>query len=304
MKLIIVGYGWSGSSAIIDYLYDKGLICGFYMDYPGETKILNYAGPVYFKMLNVKHSVIHFNMYDFVVLISGGRYGLEKSLNKYYHKKFFRDNPRYVGDLLNIEEPVLVEIIKNSIGVKEIGFHDVIENYNLIVDALLNKLESIETRIVTFNNDAHIYRNDSYYDLTDIHKILVYRNPLDQFTDRYIYSPAENTKPYRKINLVRFILIHNIKLIVSIYKTLTDKKLKLISFERFLFDENEREKLFDSFYPTVISNDFKRRENRFFLEKSRGNIGLYKTRLTLVEITLIYLFSWPLYKLVSVLYRN
>ena len=302
MKLIIVGYGWSGSSAIIDYLYDKGLVCGFFMEYPGEAKILSNRIPLYLKELNNKFNVSDYNIYDFVALISAGRYGMNLALNRKYHEEFFKNKPNYFGNQINIEESILIDIIRNSVGEKEITVNEVVKSYNLIVDGLLNELETNQSKLVVFNNDAHIYRNDSFYDLTGIHKIIVFRNPLDQFTDRYIFSPGQNTSPNRTRNLFRFILVHNIKLLITIYKTLIDDKLRLISFERFLFDENERERLFQSLNQASVANVESERIKRFEVEKSKKNVGLYKTRLTLLEVTLIYVFAWPLYKFVSKLY--
>lgn len=299
MKLIIAGYGWSGSGAIVDFLFDREIVCGFYRDYPNETKVLSKDILDYLILLNKRYGVEKYNAYDLLVLITGGNFGYEYALNNSFHNSFFNNKDGFNGSGVFrknrksiINQTFLNDVSENLVGDGEFGIDKLTHFYKLLMNSIVNELEETQQRVILFNNDVHLYNNDSYFDFRDYHKILVYRNPLDQFVDKEVITRELKKYSFERFcSLFKFVLSYNVKVLLTIIRILRDKNIVLISFERFVRDEDTRDNLVHLFNKKVEPYHV----NRFDTNTSIKNIGIYKRKLSIAEVVLIYVMAYPAY---------
>lgn len=297
MSLIIAGLGWSGSSAVIDFLFDQGIVRGFYIDYPDETTILHSTVINILLDLHTKYGVNDYNAYDFAFLMSGGRYGLDKARNKEY----FSDNIINIirkNKKILLEEQFLVNVIKSEFQDEYIKFHEIKVKYIAVVKKLCLDLETSNDKIILFNNDAHAYNNDSFFELNDYLKIIVYRNPLDQFTDRVILRKYKNYHLKRTRVLLAFAIVNNVRLIKSFIFSIIDKNTMYFTFEQFLDDPTFSVKIIKFISKKQNLQETKVSKRRFDKERSKGNINIHKGELSLYETLILNIFALPVYKII------
>lgn len=319
-KIIVAGYGSSGSSAVIDFLYDSGLIKGFWMEYPSESRVLNHSLVLKFKRLLILNSINKIKVADLVFIISGGRvfkglvsepalmndvlgnlssivrddlyYSRINEISKHEHI-VIRDSKNHF-DLLT--EKDISKLLSRQLKVSEININELEKYYCIILKILIEGFEKKTGNYLLFNNDAHLYNNDSLMDLSSFIKILVFRNPLDMYTRKQFIHGYNNLNPIKKIKRILFFSYSFNKKMV---KSLINKKKNgyiLIQFEDFLTNERTRNRLIEhigmEYNCNVINQKFK-------IDYSLMQIGVSRSGLDFFSKIFLSLTSIPAYLIVS-----
>lgn len=307
--ITISGLGSSGSSAIIDYLYDNTNITGFFMDYPSETSILNSSFLGDFYNFFKENSDTKINIYDLVLYLTGGQIGQTKSQNSTLVLQFVSNNldsnyNQHKLDLINNlkkNEHILLRKNKNIINISDEIIDSIIArhfkelNYNLnqflINYEKLVKLLLLQCKYpVIFNNDIDLWVNNNLIEIECNKSLLVIRYPLDQYLRSSLFV-VNKSKMYK---LFRFIIEFNykaIKIIISL-----KKKLIIINFEDFLKSQELRESIIE-----YLQLDTKIKNTRLFnLNYSLQGIRSYIGKLSLFEVIALKIFTLPAYKLLQI----
>lgn len=316
-KIIIAGFGYSGSSAIVDYLYDCTNVTGFYMDYPSETNILNKKIVDDYIDFIENRKIQSLNIYDIAMLVSGGSTGYLKAINfelnslfisnhlsTIYDKRMLRIisemelNEYYVRrenpNIINLTEEILDSIVKQHYPDEQIDVNKFKQNYIRFVELLLQSHSLFSSKTIIFNNDTHIWKKDSYFDVGYLGSILVFRNPLDQYARNLDMFDLYHLTLYRRLKfLIKFLFNYNYEILVA---TIYSKKNNyfFISFEDFLLKENIRESIIKKLNLIKYT---KSSSKVFDINYSLKGINSYKNILPYYEIILIRILSCIFYRL-------
>lgn len=286
--IIVAGFGWSGSSAIIDFLFDLGSFEGFGREYPGETKILNKVIVDDLESFFEKKLINKIKINDFLALMSGGHFGLEDNINEkilltkidLYEKNkiiFEADLSFWIYISLKFKDLVITKI------------EDIKIEYIRIIKIVFDYLSHKE-KICIFNNDVHIHNNDSHLDLRFFNKILVFRNPLDQYSEKKEKSMRFKSNRFK---LIIHVLHYNKSLVNSLMKKKKDNNLKIVNFENFILKKKYREDLLKTI--DYIKYNHQERNNYFNPSKSINNIRIPREELNLFEKLIISISCYPIY---------
>jgi len=141
--------------------------------------------------------------------------------------------------------------------------------YQIFVNQLLESANKLSGKKIIFNNDVHIYNNDSSIDIGDFHKFLVFRNPLDQLsTQLTIYFNDDIIGHKRLIFITRFIIRYNLNFFSTIRAIINDKSVNLINYELFL----KKKSLRDNILEKISCLGSEKIKSTFNLEYSKSNI--------------------------------
>lgn len=321
-NIIVVGFGSSGSSAIIDYLYDLGCFKGFGMDYPSETRILNQSFVNTLENLfSLKNDLI-LNKNDFLALMSGGRFGLIGNPNSNLIKSILIKNSKmnkrstkvinYINSIKEKEKivlkdsKILLELnrhewdkhLKSFSNLKIYRPEEVKKSCINIISNMIRIMNEDKMKII-FNNDAHIWNSDSYYTLDSFLNLLVFRNPLDQYARKLNFTDFEEERIFKRIkSLLGFIKYYNISLIASLFKALKKSNLILVHYDQFILNENYRNQLVKIVLGKTKPSP--KPEKIFNLDYSLTNIKLPRKKLRLEQVILIAFFCYPIYLIARV----
>lgn len=311
--IIIAGLGWSGSSALVDYLFDKNFVVGYMSDYPEETRILNYKSTeeLYeiiqsIKELELQKAEIfnHFTNKSFVYSNYNGKRKISRHNNIRTHKHYkvketYKKLKEYSDDYnsINIDTDKVIQIISKKLIKIITNKLDFIRIYNEILFEIITYRSESKSKIVLFNNDFRFWDRKSIANLNDFKKIIVYRNPLDQIGDS-LYTKHEYPIFKRQIILAKFMLFYPyVTIKISLMKIFFKKAIHIISFESFLKDIKIK-KYVDSLVgcktETFISN-------RFDNEASLKNIYSPRSKLSKFHLVLLTLLSMPFWIMLRLL---
>lgn len=277
---IVAGMGWSGSSALIDWLYDQKMIIGFKNDYPSETKYIQNFYYEYLSNIFNDKKYIQINFYDISSILTGGMVGLQDAINSTELSKMFsqiKKNKNAIEILDKSWSMVLKSIFKEKKIITFKDFKSFMEFYKDLILKIIFKKNHITKKYVLFNNDSHLYNSDHIIDISSSINIVVYRNPLDQYVDQ---KSAKKIQGFCKtiLFLLKFLLTNSIRTV----KILTKKSiyLKIINFEKFVTDDSYRNNIFNQIFnekPSIFNY------SRFSPEKSVKNIFIHRKRLHFYE---------------------
>jgi len=319
-NIIIAGYGFSGSSAIIDFLSDYDCFTGFYLSYPSETKVISGALLRELERMIVENNIILLNKFDLFAMISGGMIGLEESINKVIITKLLnlklnKKKSKIISKMIIESEPeqtivgqrknknhtdITLEILDECYSrldlPEEFSADEVRYIYLNFVLKLIENRNETSQKLIIFNNDAHIYNRDSALNISNFFKYLVFRNPLDQYYTILSVNGMSELKPLNRTKmLLRFTIGYISKSLKTIRELMINPSIHLIGFEEFLNNNLFRESILKG----LKCNNQSKVRSHFRLDYSLSNIGVYKGHLSPVEVTVIFLCCYPIYKLLS-----
>lgn len=311
-KIIISGLGWSGSSAIIDYLFDKGCVTGFMSKYPEETRIINRRLLDRFLKKLPKRKTTEYNKYDILALITKGNFGLKESLNQkkiestlddlfHSHKyvvkdSYFKKKSDNFSEI-NFDIDFLLNSIEKFLVTGDYSRENFKRTYIKSVENMISHINISSGKSILFNNDVNLWKKSTYFNINNYSKFIVFRNPLDQFSEginlKYNYSGIKKIIIMFKFALFFSVVSIKITLLKYIFKC----ELNIISFEDFLNDVSLREKIIK----IIDCQSLNYYENRFKLEESLTNISNPQKRLTFLQKTFILLTTMPFYLLLNLI---
>jgi len=316
-KIIIVsGYGSSGSSALVDFLYDSGCVIGFGNNYPQETKVLHHGILNGLKDLFIS-GTHYFNASDFTYLISGGKFSFENAHNKsqlesiinqsllnskmqkkrsYPNEMILKEkiiNRVNKNEFFDLDEALINSITNQYLPKKFISVEEIIDIYGKIIMDLIKVQIISENKIMLFNNDMHTYKKNSLIVIENSLHISVYRNGVDQYArKKYLDMIATNE---HKINqsLISFIIEYNLTLLMTMLFYIRNFRLYyVISFESFLLKKDMREKI-----KNLINCSSKEQDKYFDLEYSLRNIKIPRKSLGFIDRFILNITTKPIYLL-------
>jgi hypothetical protein len=265
-----------------------------------------------------KYEVSRFNKFDLFLLLTGGAIEIEESLNKGVITKILDDklnkvkpeeNMKVLRQIAVNEKHGLDRKNKNHINVsletlnfvysfihepQDFDFESLERIYLKFISSLIKHRNETSDKSIIFNNDAHIYNNDTIMDITTFHKILVFRNPLDQYSRRktisYNFKVGFMRRIWRFMSYTRHYVTNSTRTIKLIKR---DSNINLINYEFFILNDFGRA----SILKKLGCNDEHKMTSNFNVNYSISNIGVYKNNLNIIEMVVLFIFCYPFFML-------
>lgn len=290
-RIFVMGIGWSGSSSVVDFLYQNDYIVGVTGDYPEESKLLTGSeSPLFFMNKFSGRGMIDF--YGFLALVTGGRLGLNKS--KYedeligYFGWLNKSKSRIMNsrNFIRINDDELVRVIekyfpKNSV-MNNSEFNKV---YPTIIKNLMDFFVKKE-KVLCYNQDPN------FFDLTKVifknndYLIVVIRNPKDIIADNpSLLQDRPSLKRIAKVSIMALNLRKIFKQIKIFQKKLLHKNLIVIKFENFIKKDRSYFELVN--FLELEKKDLNTNGVFFDRENSHKNINIAANRLGFFESVVI-----------------
>lgn len=283
--IIVTGLGWSGSSALIDFFYDQKVVTGFNSDYPDETKYLkkkSYGDPKTF--FGNKRRYLEINKYDLIAILSGGEKGIETAINKNKIIQIFNKFEK-IKNKIDVSNIRILDYTSKFVGDSSIffnGYREFTYFYEKFLKMLIYSLKKEKNKYTLFNNDVYLHERDNFIKINEALKIIVYRNPFDQYSDKKQSYKISGFIDSSKLLLHFLFLSYKQAFLIAKNNNSIDY---LINFESLVMDVDYRNELFKKFFQ-LESDDLN--YNKFRPEESKKNI--YKPRENLIHIEKILLF--------------
>lgn len=330
-KVIISGLGWSGSGALLDYLMDAKCIKGFWMEYPSETHFLNSSILMDIKKAYFTGELKPFSKADFIYLISAGKYEINGLNNKQkinqildfrlikrlkvrkkYNQKalsyIFEKEPaisKFVSHRehkndVKIDYETLFEAVDINCQSESIGINQIIKSYYKTILYLADKFyEVLPKKKIVFNNDAHLYNDDSLLNMDNFIKFVVIRNPIFIYSNRLYVRYDYNMGFIKRFKyLLSYAKDLNIQLIRLIFK-FRRENINIISFEKFTKDNNERLRVLEKIGCRAKFDNMVYYNNSY----SISNLKFNNDKLKYIDKFMLVMLTFPFYLTLLLLSR-
>jgi len=292
--LHIMGIGWSGSSALLDYLFYEGLIVGVNGENPSETRLFNKSAfPLNF-ILQYQNEFDYIDDICVASLITGGRINYSNSVVKeFLHEWFQGARPR--GNQKNFHTLSDYEIFNTINNIFEnpcrIRTKEFTKKYSELIKKLINLILSSSNKVMTFNQDPTFTNVEKTILFEESTQVVFFRDPKDIIAERLNLN-HHNNRTLFFISLIK----HIHKSYHKMLSLIIENKIIGVSFERFILDNEYRQNLISNL-GFIVNNDSNENViNRSFdMGDSKKNIGVYPNTLTKLEIFLVNIFCKKIY---------
>lgn len=294
MKIAVIGYERSGSSALIDYLYDNFDAYGFYNKYSEETHLVEgVCSPMYYIDHFSARKKIDFDA--LAAIITGGILPYEHSaysdevnafLSFSENRAHRNRNKRNFIDKQGLEVLLDQKKLFDSKDLNTKKFHEI---YPLVLNNIIDSTLKFKELFI-FNNerDFEYLLNNNIVDKVYI----VIRNTTDMVADNRFLSLQKNY--FSRI----FFIIKKVIRLNKQYKDLYSKlekdsaKVNIICFEAFIANDVYRDRIIKS-----IALDTRNNERKLFDEKiAKKAIGISALKFNRFEIFLTKIFLSDKYR--------
>jgi len=292
---LITGLGWSGSSALIDFLHDQNLISGIKSDYPSETNLFNGRGsPKAFLLATKKSST---SIQNLISLINGETVSLSiendsKGLKKFLEAVSEKNNNQRGHLSISVRE--LENIITNEVNFNAETLNEFLTGYYNAIFQIATMSSVAVKKIIVFNNDLHLYHRSNKIFPHEGLRILFVRNVYDQIAERKKILSQEGSK-FRLLKITLIVINLSIKIHKLTFQNYSNKKRDntlIVQFEDFIHYKELRDKLAILFGANEIIDT----QCRFDADKSKLNINIGENYLKLLEKILVLFLCFLPYK--------
>jgi hypothetical protein len=282
-RLLVCGFGWTGSGALIDCIRDTGLCVGFRPDFEeGSCLKGRYSFAYLYRKLEQGQAILA----DDIISVLNAQRGLRLSSEMYPANQVINIKrnehiraaigPEEVDSVLRMLEKSLLE--KCVPGTREYQGNAeeflalVTEYIYLLAEQSANKQENSGlAKYQVFNNDPAGYSVDLFRFLPDAKVTVVTRNLVDVYATRVAMGKHADTFDEAQ----KFVIEHEKKLRGFCSKAAKESvfpvraNLRLVAFEDFVLSESVRRRWMD-----WIGLDYVPAPTRFDPDMSRKNIGI------------------------------
>jgi len=296
----VIGFGWSGSSAILDALYDQEMTQGVTgHNYPLETALFRPKNsPLDFAKVYSQRNRLDIN--GLLALYTGGRVGLNESLYKDEIENYLKrvskkqitpGNSRNFDDIANSTLKDALSVIVNK---KTLTTEELIGNYYEITYELIKWYADETNKTILLNNDPH-GRKLKQFQLFDPESIFVFviREPLDMIVDRPRYKNMDSFGVKATLKRIKFSLSHAKIISKSLYNAMFIKRNKpesmFVSFESFVGNTKYRNNILQSLLKIETNNI---QYILFNPEDSKKNTNLHNKKMNFINKLIVKSFCF------------
>ena len=295
----ISGLGWSGSSALVDFLFDQSIITGIKSEYPSETSLFDGFGSLI--DFYSKKGYVPLNRITLNSILSGG--DVDSLISKEFIKsdeynKYLSSSSKVNKNLGGIfflsDEKILVasESLQHD---SQSNKKKSIKLYFKFLYSLAELTNLTTQKVVVFDNDPHIQSPVTKMLPRESIKILIVRNPGDQISHMISETNIDFSKPTQRLKkTLRASILLSLRLIYLSFKSFRirfSEDTLIILFEDFVNSSELRKQLLTLFVDTNISLN----TVRFNPESSAKGIGISKLKLNYLEKLFIAILCNPPY---------
>jgi len=304
----ISGLGWTGSSVIIDFLYQNELVIGLNNDYPTEMILFDRKYSLFDFLVFMERNQIPINSIDHNLLISVLSLGhlkfdkIDNELVSSFFKELELNKYPSILDYSLIPDIYETSIINALDKFKDSLYRNKKKFIEFLFFDLLEKCSNSFDKTICLNNDPS-YKNLilSRSNLL-FREYIIIRNPLDTIADRIRYDNISfglRRISYTSLSAMLLTWQYFRILLLSMFS-----KKRVLFFEELVLDDNVMFIIANYISHNSSIDELNYSGTHYNKAFSAMNINIYKSILSKIEISIIYFTAYVIYKVNRLLFKH